>query len=118
MIQVNVLYGHPTDPDAFEKYYASTHMPLAGRVLGPHVKAVYATRYLPDQNGARPAYYRIATLLFDSMDKMQQALGTPEGQAVVADLDNFATGGYTFLMGEVDGEAEHSVSQSAAAASA
>jgi uncharacterized protein (TIGR02118 family) len=118
MIQFNVLYGHPADPDAFEQYYASTHMPLAGRVLSPHVRAIYTTRCMPDQNGARPAYYRIATLLFDSMDKLQQAFGTPEGQAVVADLDNFATGGHTVLVGEVEGQAEPSASQSAAAASA
>ncbi len=57
MMQFNVLYGHPTDAAAFEAYYASTHMPLAGRVLGPHVQAVCTTRCMPDQNGARPAYY-------------------------------------------------------------
>jgi uncharacterized protein (TIGR02118 family) len=118
MIQLNVLYGHPTDPAAFEAYYAGTHMPLAGRVLGPHVKAIYTTRCMPDQNGAKPAYYRVATLLFDSMDKVQQALGMPDGRAVVADLDNFATGGYTFLMGEVEGQAESGAGEPAAAASA
>ena len=44
---------------------------------------------MPDQNGAGPADYRVATLLFASMEKMQQGLGSPEGQALVADLDNF-----------------------------
>jgi uncharacterized protein (TIGR02118 family) len=118
MIQVNVLYGHPTDPDAFEAYYAGTHLPLADRVLGPHLQALYTTRCVPDQNGARPAYYRIATLLFEGMDKMQQALGSPEGHAAVADLDNFATGGYTFLMGEVDRQAESTPRLAAAGATA
>ena len=118
MIQLNVLYGHPTDPAAFEAYYADTHMPLAGRILGPHVKVIYTSRCMPDQNGAKPAYYRVATLLFDSLDKVQQALGTPDGHAVVADLDNFATGGYTFLMGEVEGQAESGASEPAAAATA
>ena len=29
MIKATVLYGHPTDSDAFEKYYAETHTPIA-----------------------------------------------------------------------------------------
>jgi uncharacterized protein (TIGR02118 family) len=118
MMQVNVLYGHPTDPDAFEAYYASRHMLLAARVLGPLAQAIHTSKCMPDQNGARPAYYRIATLIFASKDKMEQALGSPEGHAVVADLDNFATGGYTLLMGEVDGHPEGAPSQGAAAATA
>jgi uncharacterized protein (TIGR02118 family) len=28
MVKLTVLYGHPDDPDAFEEYYANTHMPL------------------------------------------------------------------------------------------
>ncbi len=52
------------------------------------------------------------------VETMQQALGSPEGHAVVADIANFATGGYTFLMGEVEGQAESTPSQAAAAASA
>ena len=118
MMQFNVLYGHPTDAAAFEAYYDSTHMPLAARVLGPHLQAVYTTRCMPDQNGARPAYYRVATVLFASTEKMQQGLGSPEGQALLADLDNFATGGYTFLTGEVEDQTESTPSPAAAAATA
>jgi uncharacterized protein (TIGR02118 family) len=28
MIKLTAVYGHPTDPAAFEKYYVATHMPL------------------------------------------------------------------------------------------
>jgi hypothetical protein len=28
MVKLTVLYGSPDDPDAFEEYYANTHMPL------------------------------------------------------------------------------------------
>ncbi len=38
-------------------------------------------------------YHLIATLTFDSVEAIQAALGTPEGQATAADLGNFATGG-------------------------
>lgn len=29
MLKVTVLYGHPMDADAFEKYYAETQTPIA-----------------------------------------------------------------------------------------
>jgi uncharacterized protein (TIGR02118 family) len=35
---------------------------------------------------------------FDSMEAIQAALTSPEGQAVVADLPNFATGGAEVLL--------------------
>ncbi len=118
MIQVNVLYGHPTDTDAFEAYYAGKHMPLAEGALGPFTQAVYTSKCLPSPDGSKPAYYRVATLIFESMEKMQQAMGTPEGQAVGADLDNFATGGHTIVMGAIDEHAESMPSQVGASATA
>src|SRR3982074_1704814 len=33
-IKLTVLYGHPTDPAAFERYYAGTHMPLVRKIQG------------------------------------------------------------------------------------
>src|SRR5215208_7399337 len=32
MVKLTVLYGHPDDPDAFEEYYANTHMPLVDEI--------------------------------------------------------------------------------------
>jgi uncharacterized protein (TIGR02118 family) len=28
MVKFTILYDHPEDPDAFERYYAEVHMPL------------------------------------------------------------------------------------------
>ncbi len=40
MIKLTALYGHPTDPTAFEKYYATTHIPLVAKISGVrHEKA-------------------------------------------------------------------------------
>jgi uncharacterized protein (TIGR02118 family) len=50
----------------------------------------------------QPAYYRVGTLIFSSQERMMEVLGSPEGQAVVADLQNFATGGHVLLVGPVD----------------
>jgi hypothetical protein len=35
-------------------------------------------------------------------EQMQQSLASEEGQATVADVQNFATGGVTFYFSEVD----------------
>jgi uncharacterized protein (TIGR02118 family) len=32
--RVLALYGHPTDPSAFDDYYVSTHAPLAKKLPG------------------------------------------------------------------------------------
>ena len=42
----------------------------------------------------------MALLGFDSMAAIQQALGSPEGQATAADLGNFAQAGVELLMFE------------------
>ena len=34
MVKLTVLYNHPKDPAAFEKYYAQTHMHLARKCKG------------------------------------------------------------------------------------
>jgi uncharacterized protein (TIGR02118 family) len=51
---------------------------------------------------AKVSYYRIAALYFEDMDQLQQSSASEEGQATVADVQNFATGGVTFYFSEVD----------------
>ncbi|MBX2990214.1 MAG: EthD family reductase [Bacteroidetes bacterium] len=100
MIKATVLYGHPADVDAFEKYYHQTHLPLVAKAAGI-AKAEY-TRFLPNPDGSTPAHYRMAELYFAGPAEMQQTLGSPEGKAMAADLSNFATGGVTILIGQVE----------------
>jgi uncharacterized protein (TIGR02118 family) len=100
MIKVSVLYGHPTDPEAFEHHYANTHVPLAGKM--PGVARFEASRVIGTPDGSQPPYYRMAELWFESQEAMQQSMGSPEGQATVDDIGNFATGGATVIVGEVD----------------
>ena len=53
----------------------------------------------PIATPAGPApYHLVAVLEFDSMAAIGAALSSPEGQATVADLGNFASGGVTVLM--------------------
>lgn len=100
MIKGTVLYGHPKDPGAFEHYYCETHLSFVVKTQGI-VKAEY-TKFLPNPDGSAPAYYRMAELYFAGAAEMQQALSSPEGQAMAADLGNFATGGVTILFGAVE----------------
>ena len=100
MIKGTVLYGHPADAAAFEKYYAETHLALVNKT-GGILKTEY-TRFFPNPDGSAPAYYRMAELYFAGPAEMQQALGSPEGQAMAADLANFATGGVTIIIGNVE----------------
>jgi uncharacterized protein (TIGR02118 family) len=100
MIKATVLYGHPTDPEAFEKYYAETHTPIALSMKG--VAKMELTKFLSAPDGGKPAYYRMAELYFAGPAEMQQSMGSPEGQATAADLANFATGGVTMIIGAVE----------------
>ena len=99
MIKVTVLYGHPTDPAAFESYYATSHLQLVGKVNG--IAKAELTKFLPNPDGSPAAYYRMAELWFETPETMQGALGSAEGKATTDDLVNFATGGVKVLLGTV-----------------
>lgn len=100
MIKLTALYGHPTDPAAFEKYYAATHMPLVMKMSGVlrHEKA----KVVGTPTGDKPPYHRMFEAWFESEAAMAAAMGSPEGKAMVADLANFATGGVTILISAVE----------------
>ncbi len=99
MTKLTILYGHPTDVDAFEDYYLGTHMPIAGKMNG--VDRLELTRFGAGPDGSAPAYHRMAEIYFSDAKQMQETLGSAEGQAAVADLPNFASGGVTMLAGAV-----------------
>ena len=101
MIKMTVLYGHPTNTQEFERYYAEKHLPLAAKMKG--MSRLELTRFGPGPDGDKPAYYRMAELYFPTQAQMQSTLSSPEGQAAVADLPKFATGGVTMLAGSVEG---------------
>ncbi len=99
MVKLSVLYGKPTNAAAFEKYYAETHLPIAGKMQG--VRKIELSKVVGTPDGSAPAFYRLADLYFDNLDHMKSVLGSPEGKATAGDLANFATGGVTMLISEV-----------------
>jgi uncharacterized protein (TIGR02118 family) len=90
------MYNPPVDTHAFDEYYFTKHISIAKKIPG-------LKRYIVNQgpvtamDGSSP-YHLVAELEFDSMAAIQQGMGTPEGQATVADVPNFASGGATVLM--------------------
>ena len=100
MTKVTVLYGHPTSPEEFERYYTGTHLPIAAKMKG--VARIELTKFVSGPDGGQAAFYRMAELYFATPAQMQETLGSLEGQATVADLPKFATGGVTIVIGSVE----------------
>ena len=95
MIRLTVLYGHPTDPAEFDRYYHEVHLPLARKMKGLRGWTIGKCRSVdPSQS---PEFYMIVGLYAESREAMEAILETPEGQAAIADVPNFATGGVVFL---------------------
>jgi uncharacterized protein (TIGR02118 family) len=91
---VTVLYNPPKDPAAFEKYYASIHVPLVtGNQDEIGFKRVDLTKFESRLDGKKPTFYRQAELYFDSMDDLQKGVATPGFKKVADDLKYFASGG-------------------------
>jgi uncharacterized protein (TIGR02118 family) len=87
---VLALYKKPADPAAFDAYYRDHHAPLAKTLPG-------LVSYTLGQGGANDPYYLVAILTFESEAAMGAALGSPQGAATVADLQNFAQAGVDIL---------------------
>jgi len=99
MIRLLVMYGHPKDPAAFDRYYHEVHLPIAKKIRGFTRWTVGKVKGTPD--GKPGPYYYFADLFAESREAMEAILATPEGQAAVRDVPNFATGGVTFLYSDV-----------------
>ena len=99
MIKLTVLYGPPTDRDAFDAHYRDVHAPLAKKIPG-------LTRFeagtVSTLDGSEPPYHLMAQLWFDDMTSFGAGMGSPEGQAAAADIGNLASGGVTTLLTEVE----------------
>lgn len=94
MHTLTVLYGPPTDVEAFKEYYSTIHKPLALALPGAR-----STRISLDIVGVgeESPYFALFEADFDSVEAMGQALESPEGQAAQSDTANFATGGLKIL---------------------
>ncbi len=91
MAKLVVLYKNPKSAEAFDKHYASTHIPLAKKI--PGLKKYDVSQGAVGAPTGPSGIHRVATLYFDSMDALKAGLASPEGKAAAGDLANFADGG-------------------------
>lgn len=90
MHKILVLYPEPTDREAFDAYYRSTHLPLVRQLPG--------ARDLRYSLGiAEGPYYAVFEATFDSTEAFVTAMSSEQGEAVAADVPKYATGGATVL---------------------
>ncbi|HEX3812408.1 MAG TPA: EthD family reductase [Mycobacteriales bacterium] len=94
-----VLYGNPVDPAAFDEYYETIHIPIAKKMRG--LTGWTISKLDPGADGAPPPYYLVAELYAPTREALLAVFASPEGQAAIADVPKFATGGATFLFGTV-----------------
>ena len=88
MAQLVATYRKPKDPVAFDKYYFETHVPLAKAMPGLRK---YEVTHGPIATPVGPsAYHLIATLHFDDLAAIANAVASPQGRAAGADVRNFA----------------------------
>ena len=96
MAKLIAVYKTPKSAEAFDRYYFSTHVPLAKKIPGLRKYEVSSGPVgLPVDPGG---VHLVALLEFDSVDAIRSALGTPEGQATAGDLANFADGGVDLMV--------------------
>jgi len=98
MAKVFALYGKPKDPAGFDRYYHDVHVPIAKRL--PGLRAYEVTRGDISTPAGAATTHLVAVLTFDSIAAVKAALASPEGQATVADLAHFATGGVEVLIAD------------------
>jgi uncharacterized protein (TIGR02118 family) len=97
MFQITVLYAHPADVEAFDKHYAEVHAPLAATI--PGLQRYTVSHPTPGHDGTPAPYHLVAILEFADAATAAAGMRGPEGQAVNADLANFAHAGLTMVQG-------------------
>jgi len=99
-VKLVVLYTQPSDPDAFDRHYLGTHMPLVDAI--PGLQRVEAGRIASALDGGEQTYYRVTELYFADQEAMQAAFASPEGGATAADYQEIAPPGSRMFVAVVD----------------
>jgi uncharacterized protein (TIGR02118 family) len=95
MHRSTVLYGHPKNPTEFDRYCQEVHIPIAQKRKG--LKGWVIAKCQSALAGEAPQYYMAVGLYADTHADLDAILASLEGQATIADVPHFATGGYTFM---------------------
>jgi len=99
---VTVIYNNPKDANAFESYYAATHLPLVGQGAAEiGFTRAELTRFAKNLDGSPATLYRQAKLYFPSAAALKKGTATAAFKAVGDNLPMFADGGFVGLVGHL-----------------
>jgi uncharacterized protein (TIGR02118 family) len=79
-----VLWGTPTDVEAFEEHYWGVHIPLANRMT--RLRSYTVSTGITLVRGQEP-YYLVGELEWDGLDDLRADFGSAEGQATARDVE-------------------------------
>ena len=96
MARLVVMYKTPRDTAAFDKHYSEKHVPLAKKIPGVRKYEVSQGPVVSPMGASN--YHLVAILQFDNVAAIQNAFASAEGQAAVADVQTFASGGVDIFM--------------------
>ena len=99
-VKLVVLYTQPSDPDAFDRHYLGTHMPLVRQV--PGLERAESGRFTTALDGGEKTYYRVAELYFADQAAFQAGFASAEGQATAADYQQIAPPGSRMFIQVID----------------
>ena len=99
-VKLVVLYTQPSDPEAFDRHYLGTHVPLVDAI--PGLQRAETGRFASALDGGEQTYYRIAELYFADEAAMQAAFASPEGGATAGDYQEIAPPGSRMFAAVVD----------------
>ena len=88
MVKLVAVYRKPDDPQAFDKHYFETHLPLAKKMPGLIKCEIERPTASPIPDTEIP--HLAAHLYFENMDALNAAMSSAEGKAAGNDLMAFA----------------------------
>lgn len=94
MHKLIVLYKGPPDPEEFREHYENVHVPLLRKM--PGIVHMNYSFDIKDAEGHRP-YFCIFEAYFENAEDMVNGLNTPEGAAVIEDLQNYDPGPHEII---------------------
>lgn len=95
---VQVLYPVGDDTHFDYDYYTGTHLPMVGDVWGDLLDSTLVTKGLAGGPDTPPGHYLVASLVFNSGEAMQEALG--KAGPLLEDIPNFTNTKPQMLIGE------------------
>lgn len=92
------LYRQPADPEAFDRSYFDTHLPLIAKV--PGLERTVVSRVTRTVMG--DGFYRVAEMTFPDEATLKQAMRSPQMAEAGANLATFADGLVTLMFVDED----------------